>query len=357
MTLAIMALTAAGVCSVRLRRLCAFHPGAGRAHGGGRRWPQHAGRPDRAGVARPCRLLRDRRLHGGDPDHQRRELLDGVPVGRPHRRRHRGFAGASRFACRVGPISRWSQSHSPSSSSTARSNGATLTGGQNGLMGLVPPQSPDNHLPSVRWRCSRQCLRGFRSFCSTALPRAPGARQWWRCGTPKSRRARSGSTRLRQDRGICHVGVIRGPRRRDLRAAVDVRRAGLVSVLAVDPVSARSDRRRRGLGAGSGRWVRSSVMLPELLSGLAEYRLLFFGGLLLVVLWIAPEGRVGTLARFARRTDPARLMRRQFRPCRVLRNGRSAARTGGVATSASRSAASRPRQALASSPSPARSPA
>ena len=47
-----------------------------------------------------------------------------------------------------------------------------------------------------------------------------------------------------------------------------------------------------------------SVIGPELLSGLAEYRLLFFGGLLLIVLWVAPEGMLGTLARFTRRTDP-----------------------------------------------------
>jgi branched-chain amino acid transport system ATP-binding protein len=35
------------------------------------------------------------------------------------------------------------------------------------------------------------------------------------------------------------------------------------------------------------------VLLPEMLSGLAEYRLLFFGALLLVVLWVAPRGIVG----------------------------------------------------------------
>src|SRR5260370_38869914 len=44
-------------------------------------------------------------------------------------------------------------------------------------------------------------------------------------------------------------------------------------------------------------------MLPELLSSLAEYRLLFVGALLLIVLWLAPEGIIGTLARFLRRTD------------------------------------------------------
>ena len=38
-------------------------------------------------------------------------------------------------------------------------------------------------------------------------------------------------------------------------------------------------------------------VLPEMLSDLAEYRLLIFGSLLLVVLWLAPNGIVGALAR------------------------------------------------------------
>jgi branched-chain amino acid transport system ATP-binding protein len=46
-----------------------------------------------------------------------------------------------------------------------------------------------------------------------------------------------------------------------------------------------------------------SVVLPELLSGLAEYRLLFFGVSLLAILWVAPEGVLGTLARLRRRKD------------------------------------------------------
>ncbi len=41
-----------------------------------------------------------------------------------------------------------------------------------------------------------------------------------------------------------------------------------------------------------------TVLLPELLSGLAEYRLLFFGAMLLAVLWLAPTGIVGGLSRF-----------------------------------------------------------
>jgi branched-chain amino acid transport system ATP-binding protein len=44
-----------------------------------------------------------------------------------------------------------------------------------------------------------------------------------------------------------------------------------------------------------------SVVLPEMLAGLAEYRLLFFGGLLIVVLWLAPEGIIGSAARLLRR--------------------------------------------------------
>ena len=48
-----------------------------------------------------------------------------------------------------------------------------------------------------------------------------------------------------------------------------------------------------------------SVVLPELLSSLAEYRLLFFGASLLVILWVAPAGMLGLLARLWRRTEPS----------------------------------------------------
>jgi ABC-type branched-subunit amino acid transport system ATPase component/ABC-type branched-subunit amino acid transport system permease subunit len=47
------------------------------------------------------------------------------------------------------------------------------------------------------------------------------------------------------------------------------------------------------------------VLLPEALAALAEYRLLFFGALLLVVLWLAPEGVVGTALRLFSRRQPA----------------------------------------------------
>jgi branched-chain amino acid transport system ATP-binding protein len=48
------------------------------------------------------------------------------------------------------------------------------------------------------------------------------------------------------------------------------------------------------------------VLLPEALAALAEYRLLFFGALLLGVLVVAPDGVTGLVARLAGRRRPAR---------------------------------------------------
>jgi branched-chain amino acid transport system ATP-binding protein/branched-chain amino acid transport system permease protein len=58
-----------------------------------------------------------------------------------------------------------------------------------------------------------------------------------------------------------------------------------------------------GAGAVMGPIIGAAVvvLLPEVLAGLAEYRLLFFGGLMLVVLWVAPEGIVGAAARLVAR--------------------------------------------------------
>jgi ABC-type branched-subunit amino acid transport system ATPase component/ABC-type branched-subunit amino acid transport system permease subunit len=62
-----------------------------------------------------------------------------------------------------------------------------------------------------------------------------------------------------------------------------------------------------GAGSVAGPLVGAAVvvLLPEALAGLAEYRLLFFGALLLVVLLAAPEGLVGAALRvFSRRRAP-----------------------------------------------------
>ena len=63
------------------------------------------------------------------------------------------------------------------------------------------------------------------------------------------------------------------------------------------------------------------VLLPEFLAALAEYRLLFFGALLLFVLWLAPEGLVGTALRLA--FQATRAARSRCRARRRSRMGRA----------------------------------
>jgi len=63
-----------------------------------------------------------------------------------------------------------------------------------------------------------------------------------------------------------------------------------------------------GAGFAAGPLVGATivVLLPEFLAALAEYRLLFFGALLLFVLWLAPEGLVGTALRLLTKHRPRR---------------------------------------------------
>ncbi|MFY3679459.1 ABC transporter permease subunit, partial [Achromobacter xylosoxidans] len=77
-----------------------------------------------------------------------------------------------------------------------------------------------------------------------------------------------------------------------------------------------------GAGSLAGPLLGAVVvgLLPELLSSLEEYRLLFFGAFLLVVLWAAPEGAAGLLARWRRRGLTPRLAPRQGG---LAANGRS----------------------------------
>ena len=51
------------------------------------------------------------------------------------------------------------------------------------------------------------------------------------------------------------------------------------------------------------------VLLPELLSDFAEYRLLIFGGLLLGVLWLAPRGIVGSLTGWLKKSETQKVSR------------------------------------------------
>lgn len=58
-----------------------------------------------------------------------------------------------------------------------------------------------------------------------------------------------------------------------------------------------------GIGQAAGPLVGAImvILLPEALSSLAEYRLMFFGGLLLIVLLVAPNGLTGALGQATRR--------------------------------------------------------
>jgi len=72
-----------------------------------------------------------------------------------------------------------------------------------------------------------------------------------------------------------------------------------------------------GQGSPSGPLLGALVVVlaPEMLSALAEYRLMFFGGLLLLVLWIAPTGIAGAAASLW-----AKLTRRDARASTVVRD-------------------------------------
>ncbi|MFL9878608.1 branched-chain amino acid ABC transporter ATP-binding protein/permease [Herbaspirillum rhizosphaerae] len=58
-----------------------------------------------------------------------------------------------------------------------------------------------------------------------------------------------------------------------------------------------------GAGSTMGPLIGAIIVgvLPELLASLEDYRLLFFGGLLLLVLWIAPDGVIGMLRQIAQK--------------------------------------------------------
>ena len=65
-----------------------------------------------------------------------------------------------------------------------------------------------------------------------------------------------------------------------------------------------------GAGSAIGPLIGALIvgLLPEVLSGMEEYRLLFFGALLLVVLWVAPDGVAGLLQRLLQQVSLRREM-------------------------------------------------
>ena len=230
-----------------IRRLHAVRPGARGLDRGGRRRPQHPGRPDRAGVARTRRLLCHRRLHRGDPDTQGRELLDRVPA-RGRGRRHHRFRARAAGVARERALSRhahhrlrlhraaWHDRVARPDRRLQRSDGDRA--------------ALDRTAGLLRARDGDACRHARRPVALCVPPPGPerlghGHDRGARCrGRGPRDRHQSGH---RQDRGIFPLGDVHGTGGRNLRAAADVRGAELLPVLAVDPVSVRSRRGRRRL--------------------------------------------------------------------------------------------------------------
>lgn len=180
-----------------------------------------------------------------------------------------------------------------------------LTGGQNGLMGLVPPQIGGRVFAEREMALLAMLLAGLSLYLFQRL-----ANSAW----GKAMVAVRDSETAARSIGLNPVSV------KTAAFAVSAVFAGLAGaifaplMMFVAPDSfpfSQSILFLLAVIVGGAGWVFGpvvgaavTVMLPELLSHLAEYRLLFVGALLLVVLWIAPEGVIGTLARFLRRIDP-----------------------------------------------------
>lgn len=179
-----------------------------------------------------------------------------------------------------------------------------VTGGANGLMGILPPTLgpilfAEREMALLSVALAALCLLSFHALSGSRLGRAM--------------RAVRDSEVAAQSVGLNPVSL------KTLAFALSAALAGLAGavfaplLMFISPGSFPFSQSILFLfavvlgGAGTvlGPVIGALVVagLPELLSDLAEYRLLIFGALLLGVLWIAPEGVVGLIARL-RRTDP-----------------------------------------------------
>src|SRR5215211_330847 len=173
-----------------------------------------------------------------------------------------------------------------------------LTGGQNGLMGLQPPALGGQAFSEREMAMLAVVLAGLSLYLSHRI----AASAWG-----KAMLAVRDSETAARSIGLNPVIV------KTAAFAVSAVFAGLAGglfaplMMFVAPDSfpfSQSILFLLAVIVGGSGWVLGpavgaviSVVLPELLAGLAEYRLLFFGALLLVVLWLAPTGVIGTLAR------------------------------------------------------------
>ena len=179
-----------------------------------------------------------------------------------------------------------------------------LTGGQNGLMGLVPPAIGSRIFGEREMALMAILLAGLSLYLFHRI----AASAWGKAMVA----VRESETAARSV-GLNPVSI------KTVAFAISAVFAGLAGaifaplMMFVAPNSfpfSQSILFLLAVIVGGSGWVIGpvvgavvTVLIPEMLSHLAEYRLLMVGVLLLVVLWLAPEGIVGTLARYLRRTD------------------------------------------------------
>jgi branched-chain amino acid transport system ATP-binding protein len=197
-----------------------------------------------------------------------------------------------------------------------------LTGGQSGLMGLVPPAIRGHMFAEREMALLAVLLAGVSLYLFHRL--AAGA--WG-----KAMVAVQNSETAARSIGLNPIAI------KTVAFAISAMFAGLAGavfaplMMFVAPDSfpfSQSILFLLAVIVGGSGWVLGplvgaivTVMIPELLSQLAEYRLLFVGVLLLAVLWLAPEGIIGTVARYFRRADPAAADAGPFDLSSYLSNG------------------------------------
>jgi len=182
-----------------------------------------------------------------------------------------------------------------------------LTGGQNGIMGIAPP-----NLGSFA-----EGERAMALIAIVAAGAALAAYAWLSRGTwGAAMRAVRDSETASESIGLNPLAI------KTVAFAVSAVCAGAAGAIFA-PLSGFVTPHTFGFiqsilfvlvvmigGAGSiaGPLVGAIIvgLLPELLSRFEEYRLLFFGALLLVVLWVAPDGLMGLWNRARQRLWPAR---------------------------------------------------
>ena len=261
------------------QQLPALRARAGRAHRDRRRRPQRAARSVRPDLVRPRRLLCHRRLHGRHPHRPRRPSASGWRCRSP--RSSLAVAGALLAvpALRVrGPYLAMVTIAFGFIVEQARSNGAASPAARTASWAFRTPSSPAASSAEREHRRARRSLLTARALCAVrAAAREPLGQGDARGARFRGRRAsRSASTRRRS-----------APSRSRSRPLLPASPAAVRAAERLRQPRSRSRSSSRSCSCWSS-WSAAPtacsgplvgalvvVLLPELLSGSREYRLLF----------------------------------------------------------------------------------